>query len=69
MVDTPIEPYEKLGNHGALGEYVFRPLLYAFQHKVLPWAFFTQHPELVRALQAQNLEDVLPTPSAGNALM
>lgn len=48
---TPITPYESLTDHGPpIGVRLERPLVYAFEHRILPQAFFQRHPELRAAL-------------------
>jgi hypothetical protein len=50
----PLAPYELLAEHGPpIGVRLERPLVYAFEHRVLPQAFFQEHPELVAALRPQ----------------
>lgn len=44
-------PYESIVDDGPpIGKRLFRPLVYCFEHKVLPSAHFTNHPELQAAL-------------------
>ena len=57
---APIEPFESIVDDGPpIGKRLFRPLVYSLEHRTLPRAVFTSHPELQQAL--------LPTPTAGGA--
>lgn len=52
--DTPgvMTPYESIVDDGPpVGRHLFRPLVYCFEHKVLPAAHFNNHPELQGGLQ------------------
>ena len=50
---TLIAPYESLVDHGPpIGVRLERPLVYVFEHKILPDAFFQKHPQLMAALTA-----------------
>ena len=54
LADMPIPPYESLVDHGPpIGIRLKRPLVYAFEHRVLPQAFFQEHPELMAALTSR----------------
>jgi hypothetical protein len=58
----PVLPFECYQNdESPIGRRLHRPLVYAFEHAVLPHALFNNHPELMQALQ--------PTPTRGMAFL
>ena len=59
---APIRPYESLVDDGPpIGRRLFRPLVYTFEHVMLPQMFFQHHPEVQRALG--------PSQTIGNAFL
>ena len=60
-IDTdynPIPPFEYFEENPVFGKILKRPLVYVFQHVILPEAFFTNHPEMTRALQEKQSDEV-----------